>query len=62
MSANNILKIWNRGDVYVLDECDAEEGKLIVRVGTFFFLRKAVKEAKKYMKYNEIEYGLDIQI
>ncbi len=62
MSANNFIKIWldKPSGVWQVDECDAEEGIFMVRIGGALSLEEAVEHANRYSKENEIEYGLHI--
>jgi hypothetical protein len=61
MSANNQLRIWNRGNEWCISEDDVDTGKGIL-LAVKKSLEEAIKFANKYQEDNEIEYGLDVSI
>ena len=68
MSVNNLLKIrkinHTGNPVFELDERDADTGERIGKnpIGIFNDLEEAIKAANDYMKENEVDYNLDIQV
>lgn len=62
MSANNQLVIYKKGKKFVVGHLDLDYGwheKEMIIKDT---LEEAIKAANKFMKDNEVEYGLDIKL
>jgi len=66
MSANNyirIKKVINKGSPrFIVEDMDADTNKPHCKVGARGDLEAAVAAANEYMKENEVEYGLNIQL
>ena len=63
MSADNFLLIKKVKGGFELTHRDASSGgKLFGTWPVFETLEKAIKEANNYMREEEIEYGLSVQI
>ncbi len=63
MSANNYLYICRDGTKYLTEECDADtNGAYSTPFSPTDTLEDAVRAANEYMKENEVEYGLRIDI
>jgi len=62
VSSNNFISIQKIKDKYVVDDRDMEFGSVAgIKIGEFDTLEEAIKEANKYQKENEVEYGLSIK-
>ena len=61
MSANNELYIRKRGKWFEVWNRDVDTGRkfLVLKASNF---KGAIAGAKNYMKDNEVEYGLDIDL
>lgn len=62
MSANNFIKIFQENLEWMVEECDAESGKMIQDLGGWADLESAFRCANDYMVEEEVEYGLDIKL
>lgn len=62
MSANNILYITKKKDMYHVTERDVETGATITKIGEYSNLEYAILMANKYSETEEIEYGLSIKL
>lgn len=63
MNANNYLFLTlNKDKILTLQECDADTGGVITNLGLHPTLDSAVKKTQRYMKNNEVEYGLKIKL
>ncbi len=64
MSANNILKIYNKvikgKKKWIIEHCDFEGSKYSDKFKKCDTLEEAVKQANVFMQENEVEYGLSI--
>lgn len=62
MSANNLIKIRKVEMEWEVDEVDADTGSVITELGGWADLESAIQCANDYMRREEVEYGLDIQV
>lgn len=62
MSANNQLVIYKRGKKFVVGHLDLDCGWHKKEMAVKDTLEEAINEANKFMKENEVEYGLNIKI
>lgn len=62
MSANNKIVIYKKEEKFVVGHLDLDCGWHEKEMFMTDTLEEAIKKANKFMKENEVEYGLDIRI
>ena len=58
MSANNQIIISRKDNTFTIKECDADTGHVNQDLGVTSSLGDAIRKANRYMKKNEVEYGI----